>query len=70
MYKNEGSEGAWQHRITDKENVQVCFVRTDSKVKKVAFYFSQHGDGSEDTATVSTIEAIGERIEGLEDRLS
>ena len=69
IHRIEGSEGDYKKNLTTKRNIQVCWVRTDRNVKKVAFNFSQHGDEWDDKASVGTIEEIGERIESLEYRL-
>ena len=66
IHRIEGSEGDYKHKIARRINIQICWVRTDRNVKKVAFYFSQHGDNQDDKASVSTIEEIGERIETLQ----
>ena len=49
--------------------MKFCWQRTDRKIKKVVFYFSEHGAELDDVASVSTIEEIGERIESLQYRL-
>lgn len=69
IHRIEGSEGDYKLTLTTKRNIQVCWVRTDRNVKKVAFFFSQHGDDLDDKASVSTIEEIGERIESLQYKL-
>mmetsp|Transcript_29612 Transcript_29612/g.36737 ORF Transcript_29612/g.36737 Transcript_29612/m.36737 type:complete len:110 (-) Transcript_29612:422-751(-) len=38
-----GSEGEHKFRINKTNDLDVCWVRTDRKIKKVTFMISQHG---------------------------
>ena len=69
LHRIVGGEGEYEQEVLAKKEFEICWARTDRKVKVVTFMITQKVKDPEAKVSASTIEEIGEQIEGFMYRL-